>query len=70
MFLVIDGTLRMEFRDRAVNVEKGQFIVVPRGLEHRPVAERECSIMVFEPVSTVNTGNAGGDRTVAHPEWL
>jgi mannose-6-phosphate isomerase-like protein (cupin superfamily) len=60
----------MEFRDRSVNVEKGQFIVVPRGVEHRPVAERECSIMLFEPASTVNTGTAGGERTVAQPEWL
>jgi mannose-6-phosphate isomerase-like protein (cupin superfamily) len=70
LFLVLDGTLRMEFRDRSVNVEKGQFIVVPRGVEHRPVAERECSIMLFEPASTVNTGTAGGERTVAQPEWL
>ncbi|HEY5551425.1 MAG TPA: cupin domain-containing protein [Opitutaceae bacterium] len=70
MFLVLDGTLRMEFRDRAVNVKKGQFIVVPRGVEHRPVSERECAIMLFEPASIVNTGTAGGKRTVAQPEWL
>ncbi|HUG12271.1 MAG TPA: cupin domain-containing protein [Opitutaceae bacterium] len=70
MFLVIDGTLRMEFRDRGVNVERGQFIVVPRGVEHRPVAESECAVMLFEPASTVNTGTAGGTRTVAQPEWL
>lgn len=70
MFLVLDGTLRMEFRDRSVNVERGQFIVVPSGVEHRPVAERECAILLFEPASTVNTGTGGGDRTVAQPEWL
>jgi mannose-6-phosphate isomerase-like protein (cupin superfamily) len=51
-------------------VERGQFIVVPRGVEHRPVAESECSILLFEPASTVNTGTACGDRTVAQPEWL
>lgn len=70
LFLVLEGTLRMEFRDRTVDVEKGQFIVVPRGVEHRPVAECECAILLFEPASTVNTGTAGGDRTVAQPEWL
>jgi mannose-6-phosphate isomerase-like protein (cupin superfamily) len=70
LFLVLDGTLRQESRDRSVNVEQGHFLVVPRGVEHRPVAERECSIMLFEPASTVNTGTAGGERTVAQPEWL
>lgn len=70
MFFVIDGTLRMEFRNRVVSVEKGQFIVVPRGVEHRPVAEHEVSIMLFEPASTINTGTAGGERTVERPEWL
>jgi mannose-6-phosphate isomerase-like protein (cupin superfamily) len=70
LFLVLDGSLRMEFRDRAVIVERGQFIVVPRGVEHRPVADHECSILLFEPASTVNTGTAGGDRTVEQPGWL
>lgn len=70
MFFVIDGTLRMEFRNRVVSVEKGQFIVVPRGVEHRTVAEHEVSIMLFEPASTINTGTAGGERTVERPEWL
>lgn len=70
MFLVLEGSLRMEFRDRSVNVERGQFIVVPRGVEHRPVSERGCSVMLFEPASTVNTGTAGGDRTVGGPLWL
>ena len=70
MFLVLDGTLKIEFRDHDVTVERGQFIVVPRGVEHRPVAERECAVMLFEPASTVNTGDAGGGRTVANPDWI
>ena len=65
MFLVIDGRFRMEFRDREVWIERGEFIVVPRGVEHRPVAEVEVSVMLFEPASTLNTGNVTGEMTVA-----
>jgi mannose-6-phosphate isomerase-like protein (cupin superfamily) len=65
MFLVVDGRFRMEFRDREVWIEEGEFIVVPRGIEHRPVAEEEASVMLFEPASTLNTGNVTGEMTVA-----
>jgi mannose-6-phosphate isomerase-like protein (cupin superfamily) len=65
MFLVVDGRFRMEFRDREVWIERGEFIVVPRGVEHRPVAEVEVSVMLFEPASTLNTGNVTGEMTVA-----
>ena len=65
MFLVIDGRFRMEFRDREVWIEEGGFIVVPRGVEHRPVAEEEASVMLFEPASTLNTGNVMAEMTVA-----
>jgi mannose-6-phosphate isomerase-like protein (cupin superfamily) len=65
MFLVIDGRFRMEFRDREVWLEEGEFIVVPRGVEHRPVAEEEASVMLFEPASTLNTGNVMAEMTVA-----
>lgn len=64
MFLVIDGRFRMEFRDREVWIEEGEFIVVPRGVEHRPVAEEEASVMLFEPASTLNTGNVRDEMTV------
>jgi len=64
MFLVVEGSFRMEFRDRAIRIGKGEFIVVPRGVEHRPVAEQEVSVMLFEPASTLNTGNVRGSRTV------
>lgn len=63
MFLVFDGRFRMEFRDRSMEIEAGEFVVVPRGVEHRPVADREVSVMLFEPASTVNTGSAGGALT-------
>jgi mannose-6-phosphate isomerase-like protein (cupin superfamily) len=65
MFLVVRGRFRMEFRDREVWLEEGEFVVVPRGVEHRPVAEEEAGVLLFEPVSTLNTGSAGGERTVA-----
>jgi mannose-6-phosphate isomerase-like protein (cupin superfamily) len=64
MFLVIDGRFRMEFREREVWIEEGEFIVVPRGVEHRPVAEEEASVMLFEPASTLNTGNVRDGMTV------
>lgn len=64
MFFVVEGRFRMEFRDRSLEIEPGEFVVVPRGVEHRPVADAEVSVMLFEPASTVNTGSAGGAMTV------
>jgi mannose-6-phosphate isomerase-like protein (cupin superfamily) len=63
MFLVVKGRFRMEFRDHQVCLEEGEFIVVPRGVEHRPVAEEECWILLFEPASTLNTGNVENELT-------
>lgn len=63
MFLVVKGRFRMEFRDRHEWIEAGEFIVIPRGVEHRPVAEEECWVMLFEPASTLNTGNVVNERT-------
>jgi mannose-6-phosphate isomerase-like protein (cupin superfamily) len=65
LFLVVKGRFRMEFRDKGVWVEEGEFIVVPRGVEHRPVAEEEAHVLLFEPASTLNTGNIRNERTVA-----
>jgi mannose-6-phosphate isomerase-like protein (cupin superfamily) len=70
LFLVVEGEFVMEFRDGSVPVRAGELIVVPRGIEHRPVAEKEVHVLLFEPASTVNTGDAGGERTVAAPEWI
>ena len=65
MFLVVKGRFRMEFRDRHVWLEEGEFLIVPRGVEHRPVAEEEAHVLLFEPASTLNTGNVQNERTVA-----
>ena len=63
LFLVVDGSFVMEFRDRRVTLNEGEFLIVPRGLEHRPVAEREVHVLLFEPATTLNTGNVVSDRT-------
>ena len=65
LFLVVRGRFRMEFRDRHVWVEEGDFLIVPHGVEHRPVADEEVSILLFEPASTVNTGNVVNELTTA-----
>ena len=57
MFLVVKGRFRMEYQDRSVWIEEGEFVIVPRGVEHRPVAEEEAHVMLFEPATTLNTGN-------------
>ncbi len=67
LFLVIKGLLRMELRDRVVEIGPGELIVIPRGVDHRPVAEGEVEVLLFEPATTLNTGDAVGDartRTV------
>ena len=64
LFLVIRGTLRMQFRDREEIIGEGEFIIVPAGVEHRPVADEEVHVMLFEPASTLNTGNVHDERTV------
>ena len=70
LFYVVRGAFRMEFRDRTVEMRAGEMLVVPRGTEHRPFADHEVEVMLFEPASTLNTGNAGGDRTVTKPDWI
>lgn len=64
MFLVVAGRLRIRFRDGDRTLGPGEFIIVPRGVEHMPVAEEECHVMLFEPESTVNTGEIENERTV------
>jgi len=63
MFLVVKGRFRMEFRDRDVWLEEGEFLIVPRGVEHRPVADEEAEVLLFEPASTLNTGNVRDEFT-------
>jgi len=70
MFLVVKGRFRMEYREdgagKSLDVSEGEFVIVPRGLEHRPVADEEAHVMLFEPASTLNTGNVRSDRTRDH----
>src|SRR5215469_9952752 len=64
MFLVVKGRFRIEFRDKVVALDEGEFIIVPRGVEHKPVADDECWILLFEPASTLNTGNVENRLTL------
>ena len=81
MFLVVKGRFRMEYRDAVNNssapgehqevwLEAGEFIVVPHGVEHRPVADEEAEVLLFEPASTLNTGNVNDEFTVSKLDWL
>ncbi len=70
MFLVVRGSFRMEFRGRVVELHEGEFIVVPHGAEHRPVAENEVAVLLFEPSATVNTGNVRNERAVERPQRI
>ena len=70
MFFVVRGQLTMHFRDRAVEVAPGEFIIVPRGVEHKPAAGEETEIMLFEPRTVLNTGNVVNERTVAELERI
>ena len=64
MFFVIDGILKVEFRDKTISIDKNEFIIIPKGIEHKPIADKEVSLMVFEPISTLNTGDTEGDFTI------
>ena len=75
MFLVIRGSFRMDYREesgaeRSIELREGEFLIVPRGVEHRPTAEREVQVMLFEPATTLNTGNVRNERTVDVLETL
>ena len=68
-FIILDGTLIIEFRDGHVTLEKGEMFVVPKGIEHRPIAKTECQLLLIEPAGTVNTGGSSGSFT-AEEAWL
>lgn len=70
MFLIVKGTLKMEFRDHTEILKPGEFIIVPRGVEHKPVADEEVELLLFEPASTLNTGNIENERTKKHLEKI
>lgn len=70
VFLVLKGQLQIQFRDGSVVLHEGEMFIVPKGLEHRPVAERECHILLVEPAGTVNTGELVNERTAANNVWI
>ena len=70
VFVVLDGSMTIEFRDGVVTLNNGEMVVVPKGVEHRPVAAEECSVLLIEPAGTVNTGDAGGDMTAPADAWV
>jgi len=70
LFLVIDGSFDMHFRDKVITIHEGEFIIVPREIEHCPKSEKEVQVLLFEPIGTLNTGNAQSDKSVTDPEYL
>ena|SRR6266545_4155794 len=70
LFLVLGGTLEIQFRDGNVMLSEGEMFVVPKGVEHKPVARSECHILLIEPAGTVNTGDVVSDRTAANDVWI
>jgi mannose-6-phosphate isomerase-like protein (cupin superfamily) len=70
VFIALDGEMSIEFRDGKVELKAGELFVVPKGVEHKPYAEKECKIMLVEPVGTSNTGDAGGDLTAEENVWI
>jgi mannose-6-phosphate isomerase-like protein (cupin superfamily) len=70
VFIVMEGEMAIEFRDDRVVMKAGEMFVVPRGVEHKPVALKECRVMLIEPRGVVNTGDAGGDLTADNDVWV
>lgn len=70
LFFVFKGSLDIELRDRTISLSEGEFFIVPRGVEHRPVAKTEAHVLMLEPASTLNTGNVDDEKTVRDPEWI
>jgi len=70
VFIVLDGTMEIQFRDGKVTLKAGEMFVVPKGIEHRPYAANECRLMLVEPVGVINTGDAGGELTVEEGVWI
>ena len=68
--MVMDGRLQIDLRDQSLHLTKGEMVVIPKGVEHKPSASEECRILLIEPAETVNTGDAGGDLTDTDLEWI
>jgi len=70
VFIVIEGSMKIEFKDEVVELNEGEMYVVPKGVEHKPFAEDECKVLLVEPRGVVNTGDAEGDLTAANDVWI
>ena len=70
VFIIVKGQLEIQFRDGKVILKEGEMFVVPKGLEHKPVAQQECHILLVEPAGTVNTGDVVNERTAANDVWI
>ncbi len=70
VFIVLDGEMSIQFRDGRVALKSGEMFVVPKGAEHKPSADKECKIMLVEPVGTINTGDSGGELTAKENVWI
>jgi mannose-6-phosphate isomerase-like protein (cupin superfamily) len=70
MFFVVEGAMQLALRDKTFDVRKGELIVVPKGVEHKPICNMECTVMLVEPKGTLNTGSAGGPLTDTEVEWI
>jgi len=70
LFLVIKGVLKMEYEDKIIDLTEGEFIIIPRGVKHRPIADEEVHLLLFEPASTVNTGDVKNELTLESPERI
>ncbi len=70
LFLVIEGRLVIKLREREIVLDPGEFVIVPRGIEHQPVADEEVHVLLFEPATTLNTGTLRNERTVEQLDWI
>jgi mannose-6-phosphate isomerase-like protein (cupin superfamily) len=70
VFMVIDGHLQIDLRNKVLQLKKGEMVVIPKGVEHKPSCQEECKILLIEPAGTLNTGDAGGDLTFTELKWI
>jgi len=70
VFMIVEGRLRIDLRDKSLELRKGEMVVIPRGVEHKPSCEEECAVLLIEPAGTLNTGSAGGSLTDTTLEWI
>ncbi|MBD3347311.1 MAG: cupin domain-containing protein [Chitinivibrionales bacterium] len=70
VFIAVEGSFKLALRDKIIDMNEGDMIVVPKGVEHKPICDKECCVMLIEPKETVNTGDSGGPMTYTKLEWI